>query len=507
MVSIPQLIATMNPDLYYDTDASNPSIYNDSDTIKEKIKKFKEYIETEGFQSAAKKAKPKSESEHIIGYDSATETLEPIYFFIVDLLSNVGMSPEKLVDNFSSSPGSGHFAELGQRATAMQNQATKVLGDINTVLRSVLNIIYDLKEFRIRLQSYDDAKSNDKDKKEGATLSLKQIWMDKVDMQKGNSSIKAMALGQAGFVTLIDAFLAAKDEKDVDRLDLNERVKRILLPRVHEFNIWLKQSEQELRKRYELEKTYLRSQVNSLKLYSRWAKPYLKTAYELEAKEGGRDAALVKAFNTIVLELTLLGKKKLDVKSTALEGDLPREFTKESFLKKLKRNYYSCIIVEFRFRGIPQRVSQQSHFTFGGKAEVVFKSYALNDDELEQLNKELEESDLGEVLKLIKGATDDSLEQLQDEINFFLEEKTSEETEKASKSKDESNPFLALIGAYDKKEKPKQEKSSEKSKEKIEKDNWIEKTHLRPLAAQTAKDMVFDLFDIYKKAHGMESFT
>ena len=41
--------------------------------------------------------------------------------------------------------------------------------------------------------------------------------MDKVDIAKGNSSIKAMALGQAGFQTLMDAFLFVKDEKDVDK--------------------------------------------------------------------------------------------------------------------------------------------------------------------------------------------------------------------------------------------------------------------------------------------------
>ena len=440
---------------------------------------------------------------HTLGYDSAVETLEPVYFYILDLMNDFGFKSEKLVDNFSSSPGSGHFAELGQRATIMQNQASKILGDINTVLRSVLNIIYDLKEFRIRLQSYDDLKKN----QEGAMLSLKQIWMDKVDIQKGNSSIKAMALGQGGFVTLIDAFLAVKDEKEVQKLDLNDRVKRILLPRVHEFNVWVVQSGQELRKRYELEKTYLKSQVNSLKLYSRWAKPYLRTAYELEGKEGGKEPALVKTFNTIVLELALLGKREINIKDSALEGRLPREFTKESFLKTLKRKYYSCVIVEFNFRGIPQRVSQQSHFTFGGKANVTFKAYALNEDELDKINKELEDSDLNDALKLIQGVTDDSLNELQNEINFFLEEKNLQDEKK--KTNDQSNPFLALFGIYDKSEKPKEtkEKKPEEKEKPFKKDTWIEATHLRPLAAAIAKDNVMDLFDVYKKAHGMASFT
>ncbi|MEJ2267882.1 MAG: hypothetical protein P8X70_02285, partial [Nanoarchaeota archaeon] len=317
----------------------------------------------------AEEVKPKPASEHFLGYDSTSETLEPIYFFIVDLMNDIGLRPEKLVDNFVSSPGSGHFAELGQRATIMQQQGSKILGDVNTVLRSVLNIIYDLKEFRMRLQHYDDLKT---DKKDAAILALKQIWMDKVDMQKGNSSIKAMALGQAGFQTLINAFLAVKTSKDVDKLDLNEMVKRILKPRVEEFNIWITESEKELRKRYELEKTYLRSQVNSLKLYSRWAKPYLKAAQQLEMGEKKRSPFLVKTFNTILLELSVLGKRTLDIKGSALEGELPSDFSKESFLKTIKRKYYSCILVDFSFRGIPQRVAQQSHYAFGGRAKVTF---------------------------------------------------------------------------------------------------------------------------------------
>ena len=67
-----------------------------------------------------------------------------------------------------------------------------------------------------------------------------------------------MAFGQSAFITLIDAFLSVKTVKDVDNLDLNERVKRIVKERLAEFNIWLGESESELRKRYEIEKSYLR---------------------------------------------------------------------------------------------------------------------------------------------------------------------------------------------------------------------------------------------------------
>jgi hypothetical protein len=440
-------------------------------------------------------------SQHHLGYDSSSETLEPIYFFILDLMTDVGLDVEKFIDNFTSTPGSGHFSELMGKGTIMQQQGGKILGDINTVLRSVLNLVYDLKEFKIRLQTYDNFKSDDKTKSESARLSLKQIWMDRVDINKGNSSVKAMAF-QGGFQTLIDAFLFVKDEKDVDKVDLNERVKRVLKPRIQEFNIWLEQSEKELRKRYELERTYLKSQVNSLKLYSRWARPYLKAAQELEMKEMGRAPALVKTFSTTILELGLLGKSKIDVNKKVESGDFPLDFKK----MKMKRDYFSCVVVDFKFRSIPQKINQQT-YVFGGKAEITFSTYALNKDELDRFNKEFDDSDIGNVLKLIEGGTTESLGQLQEEINFFLEDKEKESEEKKRGEKGD-NPFLALMGYYNKPaEKSKKEEKPADGQKTILPDDWIEKNHLRVLAEEEAKNTAFDLFDIYKNAHGMVSFT
>jgi hypothetical protein len=442
-----------------------------------------------------------TESEHTLVYESSSEQLEPIYFFLLDFMNDLGLSPEKLIDNFSSSVGSGHFGELGQRASIMQQNGTKLLGDINNVLRSVLNLIYDLREFKIRLQLYDDLKNSAT--KEAAILGLKQLWLDKVDMQKGNSSIKAMALGQGGFTTLLDAFLAVKDLKDAEKLDLNERVKRLILHRLNEFNIWLEQSEKELRKRYEIEKTYLRSQVNSLKIYSQWAKPYLRAAHELEMKEQYGNPALVKAFNTIILEMSLLGKKEIKVKDLAVEETFPKEFAKDRFLKKFKRKYYACVLLDFNFRGIPQKIGQQSTYTFGGRTEVSFKAFALNDQEIVMLKKKLEDSDIDSALGLIQGVTDESLGQLKEDIEFFL----GEEESKKQESTDKSNPFSALFGFYEKKSEVQKEKSKETKKmEQIKSDDWYEKTFFRTKAAEIAEKTLFTVFDIYKKAHGMPSY-
>ena len=484
--TIPQIIGKANPGLY-------------AENGKELLKKYKSIDKIPADEVA-----PKNLAEHKIVYNSAGETLEPIYFYLVDLIGDdFGMKIEKLADNFSSSPGSGHFGEMGQRGSIMQQQGTKILADINTVLRSTLNIIHDLKDFKTRLNIYEDLKSKNKETASAAELSLKQIWMDKVDITKGNSSIKAMALGQAGFVTLMDAFLASNDEKHANTLDLNERVKRIVIARIHEFNDWLKLSEKELKKRYALERSYLKSQVNNLKLYARWAKPYLKAAAELENADMSTNPGLVKVFNTLLLKLTLLCSSKLNVKNAALEGNFPADFA----ALKTKRDYFKVILVDFDFRGIPQKISQRGDYTFGGKTVITFSAYALNSEELEIVRKESENESLGEVFEINKSMLE-GYDNLKEEIQLFLDEEEKETKEQKKSTKDQSNPFIALIGGYEKKSSSGKKNGKKNGKKKeIKKDNWIEENYLRRLMSEEAIDTAFTLHDVYKKSHGMVSYT
>lgn len=510
MATIGQLLGKVSP-------------LNNAENGKELLKKYKTWD-----QIPANEVKEKPIIQHKIVYDSTSETLEPIYFWILDFMNELKLSPEKLVDNFGSSPGSGHFGEIGQRMSVMQQQGTKVLADINTVLRSILNIIYDLKDFKQRLQQYEDIKSKDKNVSQAARLSLKQVWMDKVDMNKGNSAIKAMA-AQAGFVTLLDAFLVAENEKDaLEKLDLNDRIKRIVAARIQEFNVWVEQSAIELNKRYDIEKTYLKSQVNSLRIYAQWAKPYLKAAQELQAANMSKNPALVKIFNTVYMELTLLGKSKIDPTDAAMTHDFPLELAKNQKIMKTKRDYYGIVVIDFTFRGIPNRLPQQG-FVYGGLAEFTIKAFSLNGDELKAFQKEVEEDLVGEVFKLVEGATTESLMNLRKEINYYLgedlvlteeEQKEKKKKEKTEKKKeggfwDVFYPFGALFGKHGSladigtSEEGKMKKSEEKKKDdekKSKPEDYIEKTFLRPLAKAKAKSLAFTIEDIYKKSHGMAAF-
>ena len=443
--------------------------------------------------------------EYKLLYDSSSETLEPVYFWILDFMGTLGLNIEKLVDSFAASPGSGHFMELRQRAASMQQQASKLMGDVNVVIKSIQNIIYDLKEFQLRLKQYDDANSKDESKKASGLLGLKQIWMDQVDLKKGQGSINLL-VRDLNFVTLRDAFMVADSPKAAEKMDLNERVKKILVVRLEEFFAWKKLSETELRKRYEIEKTYLRSQVNAVKLYTQWAKPYLVAAEQLRSKsieETRFNPNIVNIFNTLYLQLTLFGTSKVDVANEAANKNLPEEF------KHVKaRDCYQCVLVDFTFRGIPKNVGQ--HYAFGGRTEVTFRSYSLNQDELDLFRAKLEESEFSEALTLVQGMTEESLGQLKADIDEFLEEGKKD---KEKEEKQEVNPFMALLGLEGKsfftkekknEEEAKKQKISELKKKGVKKDNYSESV-IRKLGETAADGLCYTTYDVYKKAHGMAS--
>ena len=458
------------------------------------------------------KNEPMDESINNVIYNSPTDSLEPIYFWMTMFMRDKGWdtNPEKIIDNFASTIGSGHFSEMGGKKTAMQEQASKLLQTVNAILRSVLNLIYDLKEFKIRLSHYNATKSKNKNTKEAGILALKQIWLDKVDIQRGQGSINALSSGNLQFVTLRDAFYAAKNPDDVDKLDLNERVKRLLKPRVLEFNEWKKRSEQELRKRFEVEKAYLKSQVAALKLQTRWARPYLIAAKKLESNEQIESHyALVKAFNTVILQLVLMGKREIGVAVQHTPNryggrNLPEEFGHLAEKNKI-RKYYSVVFLEFFFVGIPSKSGQ--HFTFGGKADIKTRAYGLNQDELDVLNYKLQEEDLENAFGLIEGMTRDSIGALQLDVDELLEDNNNEEKESAN-----INPFTAFFNATKSKKKEEKESKEEKIKKAkelykkgIKPDTYAEK-YVRNLAIAGGMDFAFTIYDNFKKSMGMAAF-
>ena len=441
-------------------------------------------------------------------YDSYSEGLEPIYFWILDWMRDtywgVGYEVAKTMDRFEASAGSGFFGDMGSRAGIMQDRAMKLIGTINTVVRSIINILYDLKEFDQRLQLYKDLQSENEEIKRSARLALKQFWMDRVDIQRGRGSINMLAQ-QLQFVTLRDAFMAADNvEQVVKEMDLNERVKRILGPRIADYLTWEKLSGRELERRYKIERNYLKSQVESLKLYAQWAKPYLQAANRLQ-KEFTNTPDLVSTFNTMQVQTTLLG-------------------TKQSKNKK----YFSAMEVGFDFRTIPHTARQGGGVSYvqGGKVDIQFRGFAISKEEKEaiekyEFNEGLELAGVnGEMINEIENAVDDYLESEEEEFKDprerlgFLQRLVDTETNKdfrdkiikeieklkkdvkAEKKENSPGPFKALFSSF--KDAPDFVK-----KLNIKKEEDVSDAGGRKSTAGDAARAAYTVYLVYKKAHGM----
>jgi len=323
-----------------------------------------------------------------------------------------------------SSPGSGHFAEMGQRLTRLQEEGMKILGALNQVIKSVLNLIYDLKEFEIRLKIYDDAKSEDKKIRESGILGLKQIWLDNVDVKRGRGSIHGMSQ-EMGFTTIREAFMIANSIDDLKKMNrkfekeweigegiINDQVMRILIPRISEFLKWGDYSEKELRKRMSIEKNYLKSQVETIKLYSQWLKPYLKSAEQLRQKGFDNNSALVNAFSTSMFELELFAKNPKG-------EEVPNKFGDYN----LKRKYYPCIVINMGYRGhVSQKVTQRGDYGFavGGRIDITFDAYAINSEELKFIEEELVKEDVEESMQFSSDMAQEALKELKEDLDYFL---------------------------------------------------------------------------------------
>tara|TARA_Y100000034_G_scaffold136889_1_gene216722 strand:- start:293 stop:1666 length:1374 start_codon:yes stop_codon:yes gene_type:complete len=426
-------------------------------------------------------------SYHII-YDTFSQTLEPVYFWTLDFLradapSGLGLEVEKIEEEFEASAGSGYYGELGARASAMQDRAMAILRQVNAIIKEIVNLIYDLKEYEMRLETYnniDPKKQSDSDERKTAELSLRSIWMDQVDIKKGVGSINNLTRGDLQFVTLRDAFMQAKDIKDAKKLDLNKRVKSILEKKLAEYFQWRDYSEKELRKRYSIEKNYLRSQIDSLKLYTKWARPYLRASQKLGMKEIGEtklpNPDIVAAFNNMQMELSLFAKKEIK------PSEAFPEYSKFEFDDK----YYACLQVDFKYRTVPQSVKsgQSTHYAHLGTVDVYFTAYAMTDKEIGKVEKE----EVFEDMALVEHLTDISLKDLQDDIDKYLGE---DEKPKEEKKEPFPNPFKGLSEMI----KPIKIFKRKAGKYEIEK--------VKEAAKSTAKQNCLVIYDVFKKAHRM----
>ncbi len=164
-----------------------------------------------------------------------------------------------------------------EKRKALEDRTMQLLGSVNTVVKSVISITYELKELDRNYSFYKLAESSDPQKKNAAELALKRIFVDNVDARKGGASLGALSRapsqGQGGatFIDLVAVFYSIKSLKDIDAMQRNEQYKNIIKNRYVEYEEWKKINKTDLSNRREMLLQYLKSQAAAYDMYKNWA--------------------------------------------------------------------------------------------------------------------------------------------------------------------------------------------------------------------------------------------
>ncbi len=374
-------------------------------------------------------------------YDQTNTPLEAFYFWLVDFLRDgLKLKVEKIGDYYAASAGSAFFGEMNQRMTILLSKGMDMIKAINAVTKAIMAILNEIKYIESRVKLYDQIKSDNLEEAEVALKALKSIWMDNVDSQRGGASLLNLR-SRAGFAAIVDFFMLTEDKEGLERLAkkgivskklledyitkdksgdykfissfieqkiVNKRVGNIVAARLREFYNWIESSEREVKSRYNILRTYLKHEINSLMTYLEFAKPYLRMARRLLIKDFN-SPDLVNVFESALIEIDLIASG--DEKEIKEWND-----DKKDFEKKILVPVYE---IQMKLRTIPtaQRVQMSNMYLHIGRIDFTFRSYVLTKEELEEIriNEEIKD------LMYVQGITESFLKEISHYIfDIFL---------------------------------------------------------------------------------------
>lgn len=469
---------------------------------KAKEKEFKDIKEFE------EKAMQKNRVvQHELAYNQYQMGVERWYFWIYDhLREDLKYEPVKTEDEFLNAEMSSFWGVQAQRLGAQQDKAQQMLLNITGMVKGLFQILHSLRIMDERLEYYKQSEKGDK----SAEIALKGIWVDLVEGgAKNPASIYGLAT-QVGFVTLPDWFfdVTPRSTKDVDnvvnKLEMNAKVKEVLKRKLFQFLAWKQSTHNELTTSKSFHIKYLKQHLNTIKLYVRWVKPYLRTIERLQAQAPWGHPEILTALETATVDLELFCTQfqKHD-KNSKVKG----KKIKKGDLKK----YHPCIRIKFHYRTSPQMLYQQDYQRSAihvGKAELNFEAFVLSTEQIEQYKKLKDKEDIDLLV-----AIDESMNVLRDDLEKYLKEA---DVEAAKESKESKALINVLGGAFDRFTKPLTPLINigkgfqqlgkafvpPKSTKKSTKDTWPEKRAKKELQG-TVKTTIWVLFENFKKAHGM----
>ena len=247
------------------------------------------------------------------------------YYSVMQMFGTLGYKSMRLAESVDPSSLSTLMNMVFEKRKNLEDRVMQLLGSVNTVLKSIIAIVYELKELDRNIYFYDELKDSNKEKAEASELALKRVFLDTVDSRKGGASISALSRsptqsqGGPGFIDIMSVFYQVKSLKDIDELQRNEQYKNILKNRYIEYEKWKEINGKDLRSRKSLLLQYLKSQMNSFDMYVEWTSSYLSMLYKMglktsqNASDYMRGASKPDIFENETFSVTSVGYKPIYV--------------------------------------------------------------------------------------------------------------------------------------------------------------------------------------------------
>jgi hypothetical protein len=275
-------------------------------------------------------------------YDSG-DALEPLYYAAIDLLKGAGVKLVKLIDYYAFSERSQEWGQMEMKKYYQTQNAMAILKAIQDMYRSLIGMEKDLQRVNECLDYYKEKKGQPPD------LVLKGVWVDFIDSKLGAGSIQVMSQ-QTQFFPLRDWFFFAKDVKEIDKLETNERVKNILKRKLAEYEAWKKYWKDSLEKMKKVLEERINAQQKSIELYKDWAKPLIRNVTELEQAIKEQNFLrwispdIIKIGETVYSYVKVIGYR-----------DVFSDDEDSKYNRYLFRDYVPCVELDFVLRGSSPR--------------------------------------------------------------------------------------------------------------------------------------------------------
>ncbi len=417
-------------------------------------------------RTALKEIEP--EPMYKFSYEEWQAGVEKFYFWLLDKLRDEkGYDVEKLVDTYTASEASEFFGLIEQRKGQASDKAMQYLATIGSLLKQLFQIVRELMNMDERLEYYKSYHNKDDKDFDAKDITLKAIWVDRVEggAQKP-TSIYGMAL-QLGFTTLPDLFFATKVRegetvsevvKRQEETGFNRKVLEVLQRKLEEYDTWRVRTEREMLVGREFRLQYLRQHFHIIRMYLNWVKPYLRHVGRLnmyspeETKNKKAWAEIIGASQSAVIDLELFGLKK--IKKWKPEKSYYSTNTKGV---KFSGLFHQCLRIVFHYRTRPQLVYTREYQKGPiqvGISEISFEAYVLNDEDIKKYKEQKLNEDLKD-LQYVYGsieALNEPLKKYLDEAKdpFFTDKDKKKEEDKKGAKKSVSLRVKEIIDSWKK---------------------------------------------------------